>query len=188
MPLRRTLPVLVALLVIAGVAGCQPKDPRLEPITAGSPSAFARWRMMAGDRIGRDEWREFDAMLQEIGLRVTAEKRASGSEAVEAAVRADIDGKVFREVLLMGYEARLKRAVPERREVHMALEENIRRATAERSGTTTAGDIRRMRERQDKRLAELDAEIAHAQQRAAELRRLPGLPEAADAATPPEKR
>lgn len=172
---------LVLLVVGLIGAGCQKKDPRTEPVKSGSPSAFARWRTMASGEIKAEEWREFDALLQEIRLRVTAEKRASGSEAVEAVMRADIDGKTFREVLLMGYEARLKRVVPERGEVKMAMDENIRRAMAERSGTTTAGDIQRMRERQDKRLKELDAEIAHAREQAAGLRKLLGIPQPPEA-------
>ena len=171
---------LLVALVLA-TTGCQKKDPRLEPVKSSSPSAFGRWRTMASEAIKAEEWREFDALLQELRLRVTAEKRGSGTEAVEAAMRADIDGKTFREVLLMGYEARLKRVVPERREVNMAMEENIRRAMNEKSGTTTAGDIQRMRERQDKRLKDLDAEIAQAQARIAELRTQLGLPSAPEA-------
>ena len=172
----------LALLLgfLAAVAGgCARDDARMEPVDARSPSAFMRWRTGAGKTIKVEEWKEFDAMLQELKLRVTAEKRASGTEAVEAAMRADIDGKLFRDVLLMGYEARLKRVVPERGEVKLALEENLRRAMREKSGTTTAGDIERMRDRQDKRLKELDDEIEHARTQVAALRRLLGRPEEA---------
>ncbi len=178
--------VLVAALA-AGFFGCAKQDPRAAPVKSGSPSAFARWRTMASGEIRAEEWREFDALLQELRMRVTAEKRASGSEAVEAAMRADIDGKTFQEVLLMGYEARLKRVIPERGEVELAMSENIRRATREK-GTTTAGDIERMRERQDKRLKELDAEIAQARKRSGELRAALGIVDAAKADEPPRKR
>lgn len=179
--------VVLMAVVAVGWFGCAKEDPRTAPVKSGSPSAFARWRTMASDTIRAEEWREFDALLQELRMRVTAEKRASGSEAVEAAMRADIDGKTFQEVLLMGYEARLKRVVPERGEVELAMSENIRRASREKNATT-AGDLQRMKERQDKRLKELDAEIAQARQRGSELRAALGIVAAAKADEPPTKR
>ena len=124
---------------------------------------------MASDRVTIDEWREFDALLQEIRLRVTAERQASGSEAVEAAMRARIDGETFRDVLVMGYEARLKRLEPERGEVRYALDVNIQRAAIERDAGAKR-DLQRMRERQEKRLQEIDAEIGAAKKRLAELK------------------
>jgi hypothetical protein len=170
----------------AGICSCGKPDPRTAPVKSASPSAFARWRTMASDGIRVEEWREFDSLLQELRMRVTAEKRASGSEAVEAAMRAGIDGRTFQEVLLLGYEARLRRVIPERGEVELAMSENIRRARREKSATT-AGDIERMRERQDKRLRELDAEIAQARKRTSELRAALGLAEPAAPDVPPRK-
>jgi hypothetical protein len=160
--------VLIALVVFAG---CQRADPRFEPVTAASPSAFSRWRSMASDRIKAPEWREFDAVLQEIRLRVTAEKQASGSEAVEAAMRSRIDGLLFRDVLILGHEAKLQRIEPERSEVQLAMQVNIRRASFER-GTESGADIERIRERQEKRLKDLDAQIAAAKARIAELKQM----------------
>ena len=166
---RTKFPVL--LFVVASLIGCQRADPWHAPVKAESPSAFSRWRSMASDRIKPEEWREFDALLQEIRLRVTAEKQASGSEAVEAAMRSRIDGRSFRDVLIMGYEAKLQRIEPERKEVQLAMQVNTKRVAVER-GTDAGAEIQRMREHQMKRMSQLDAEIAEAKRRMGELRKM----------------
>lgn len=160
--------VAVACL-LAG--GCQKADPRTEPVKAASPSAFGRWRSMASDQIKGEEWREFDAMLQEIRLRVTAERQASGSEAVEAAMQSRIDGATFLEVLAMGYEGKLRRIEPEREEIKRAMNVNAQRAVVERNAEVRA-DSARMRERQEKRMLQLDTEIAEARRRLEELKKV----------------
>lgn len=161
--------LLSAVLLLLFATACQRSDPRFEPVKASSASAFGRWRTMAGDRIRMEEWREFDALLQEIRLRVTADKEASGAEAVEAAMRARIDGLLFRDVLVLGYDARLRRLEPERNEVLLALKDNTGRARVER-GTAAGAEIQRMREKQEKRLQDIAADIAGAKRRLEELK------------------
>lgn len=164
--IRLLAPLLAGLLLVA--AGCQKTDPRKEPVQAQSPSAFMRWRSMIGTEIKADEWREFDAMLQEIRLRVTAEKQASGSEAVEAAMRSRIDGLSFSDAIALGYEGRLLRLRPERQETLKAMRLNAEGAS-QLEGLKLADDLERMRQAQAKRLAQLDAQIEEAVKRLKEL-------------------
>ncbi|MES2693791.1 MAG: hypothetical protein V4773_09990 [Verrucomicrobiota bacterium] len=140
---------------------------------------------MVSDRITLEEWREFDAMLQEIRLRVTAEKQASGSEAVEAAMRSRIDGATFKDVIAMGYEARLQRLVPERNEVKYAMNMNARSAGM-LEGMKVAGEMDRMRQQQEKRLKQIEDSIAEANKRLKEMGKLVEIKD--EGVTPPVKR
>lgn len=164
--MRFLAPLLAGLLLVT--AGCQKTDPRKEPVQAQSPSAFSRWRSMIGTEIKLDEWREFDAMLQEIRLRVTAEKQASGTEAVEAAMRSRINGLTFTDVLALGYEGRLMRLRPERQETLNAMRVNAAGA-GQLEGMKLGGEMERMRQAQAKRLTQLDAQIDEAVKRLKEL-------------------
>lgn len=164
--MRVFAPLLLAFLMVT--AGCQKTDPRKEPVQAQSPSAFMRWRSMIGTEIKADEWREFDAMLQEIRLRVTAEKQASGSEAVEAAMRSRINGLSFSDTIALGYEGRLQRLRPERQETLNAMRMNAAGA-GQLEGMKLGAEMERMRQAQAKRLAQLDAQIDEAVKRLNEL-------------------
>lgn len=164
--MRFLAPLLAGLLFVA--TGCQKADPRKEPVQAQSPSAFSRWRSMIGTEIKPEEWREFDAMLQEIRLRVTAEKQASGTEAVEAAMRSRIHGLAFVDVIALGYEGRLMRVRPERQETLNAMRINAQGA-GQLEGMQLGTEMERMRQAQAKRLAQLDAQIDESIKRLKEL-------------------
>lgn len=164
--MRFLAPLLAGLLLVT--AGCQKTDPRKDPVQAQSPSAFMRWRSMIGTEIKADEWREFDAMLQEIRLRVTAEKQASGTEGVEAAMRSRINGLSFTDVVALGYEGRLLRLRPERQETLNAMRANAQGA-GQLEGMKLGSEMERMRQAQAKRLAQLDAQIDEAVKRLKEL-------------------
>lgn len=168
-------PLLAGLLLVT--VGCQKTDPRKEPVQAQSPSALMRWRSMVGTEIKPDEWREFDAMVQEIRLRVTAEKQASGSEAVEAAMRNRINGLSFTDVIALGYEGRLLRVRPERQETLHAMRMNAEGA-GQLEGMKLGAEMERMRQAQAKRLSQLDAQIDEA------VKRLKALGKYVDAGDP----
>lgn len=154
-------------LALAGLMACQPSDPMAEPVASKTVGEFGRWRARMSDRITADQWREFDLMVQEIKLRVTADKEATGSEAVEAAMRARIDGRTFPEVLAMGYEFKLGRLKADRAELAKALEANAQITSARGE---TASQLETLKQRQQARLDRLDAEIAGLEQRLRELR------------------
>lgn len=164
---RALRPLAVAIITL-GLGGCGPSDWHAEPISARSTTAFATWRMKAADGLTRDEWRDFDAALQEIRLRVTAEREASGSRAVEEAMCARINGRNFREVLALGSQAKLARLGPIRAELARALADNALLVVAP-GDRASAGYLNTLRERQEKHLRDVDAEIEAAQQQLSKL-------------------
>lgn len=160
--------VLWAAFVTAMLAGCNRGDPHALPIEAASASGLGRWRIKAADRFTREEWREFDAVLQEIRLRVTAERQASGSEAVQEAMCSRIHGLTFREVLVLGHEATLLRLRPVRDELKRAVDTNALLVTKP-GDRASASYLENLGARQMERLEKIDAEIALARRRLAEL-------------------
>lgn len=149
--------------IVLMVAGCA-RDPAQAPVEAGTARALATWRMKVANRFTLAEWKEFEAALQEIRLRVMAERAASGSEAVEEALCARINGRTMRDVLLMGYEARLSRLRPLRGELKKAVEGNELLVTkpGDRASATYLEDLRA---RQNERLQKTEAEIKSAEER-----------------------
>ena len=132
------------------------------------------------DRLSAEQWREFDAMIQEIKLRVMADKEATGSEGVEAAMRGRIHGRTFQEVLAMGYEFKLQRLEADRVELARAMDMNAQLIT--KPGDKASADpLETLRQRQQARLDRLIAEIAELERR---LKDLGGPRGAADA--PPD--
>ena len=155
---------LLVGFVIVLLGGCSRTAPHDTPIPAPNRSALGKWRMMAADKFTRDEWREFETALQELRLRVTADREASGSEAVDEAVCRRIDGRRFREVLVLGYEAKLTRLEPVRTELKTALDNNALLVT--KPGDRAAEQhLEGFRQRQLERLTKLDAELEAAEQR-----------------------
>lgn len=127
---RRLVPaVALALAALFAAAGCTRGDPRAAPIPAATAGEFSRWRVRTADRLTAEEWREFDAMLQEVRLRIMAERAASGSEAIEAELRTRIAGLTPHEVLVLGYQSRLRRLREEGAGLVRALEQNSRLMT-----------------------------------------------------------
>lgn len=162
--------VVISMGVVA--IGCSRGDQRFLPVSAETPGAYMRWRQAASDGIPREEWQEFDASLQEIRLQIMSDRQATGSEAIESALRARINGWNFREVLLMGDQFKFNRLEQEREQTR-----RVMNANAQRLGRTVplTGDaeIEHARDRQEKRLLEIDAELAGVKRRMSELGRLP---------------
>jgi len=150
------------------LGGCNRGDPHQVAIEAGSPATLGRWRMKMADRFTPDDWKQFEAALQEIRLRVMADREASGSAAVEEATCGRINGHTLREVLAMGYEARLSRLRPVRDELKKAVEGNELLVTKP-GDRESVHYLETLRERQLERLRKAEAEIAETEQRRAAL-------------------
>lgn len=150
------------------LTGCNRGDPHQVAVEATSPATLAKWRMKMSDRFTRDEWREFEAALQDVRLRVMADREASGSAAVEEAMCGRINGHTLREVLAMGYGARLTRLRPVRDELKKAVEGNELIVTKP-GDRESVRYLETLRERQLERLRKTEAEIAAAEQRLAAL-------------------
>jgi hypothetical protein len=163
MPLRSTL-VLVGMCLVVMMAGCSRGDPHLQPIDAHSDSAFAMWRMNAADHFTTDEWREFDAALQELRLEIMGGRDASGREAIEELLRARVNGHSYRDILVRAYRAKLQRLRPTRQALKSAVDGNALLVTKP-GDTDSAKHLEELGARQQERLAKLDAEIDATEQR-----------------------
>lgn len=159
---------LFVFLLTGLLVSCQRGDPQARPLEAANPGRLATWRMKMAESFRPEEWREFDAALQEIRLRIMADREASGSEAIEAALCRRIDGRTFREVLILGDENKLARLDPVRRELKSAIDGNAKLVTKP-GDDASAKYLDGYRARQEERLTKVDAEIAEAEQRLAAI-------------------
>lgn len=164
--LSRALLVWTSVFLCLVWSGCERGDPQAARIEAATSRALARWRMKMADRLTREQWREFEAALQDVRLRVMAEREASGSDAVEQAMCGRIDGRTLREVLMLGYESKLKRLDPIRVELQRAVGGNELLVPRD---PESEKHLEGFRARQQERLAALDAEIEEAEQRLVQL-------------------
>ena len=166
----RTFLPLLALAVGLGESACNRTDPRFVPISSSSSGAYARWRMSVSDSIRVEEWREFDAMLQELRVRIMANREATGHDAIESALRSKIHGATFREVLIIGLQAKLNRLGPEREAVRRVMNANARSAGILGKFESTA-EFEDARTQQEKRMLAIDEEIRLTKRRLADFGR-----------------
>ncbi len=75
------------------------------------------------DRLSREQWRLFDQAMQELKIQIMLKGEASGSAAVDEALRSQIDGKPLYETVRFGLQLRLDRLLSEK----AALEERVAR-------------------------------------------------------------
>ena len=156
MEYKRWLPVLLGLAL---VAGCARSDPLATKVAARSPIAFAMWHSQTGTALSAEQWRDFDAAVQEIKFQVAAEYAATGTEAVDEAMRQRVDEQTVRRVLELGDLARLTRLKSDRAELAHFLEVNATMRTRPDDQASIAY-LKGLRDRQVARLEALDAEIA----------------------------
>jgi hypothetical protein len=138
---RRVLFASVAISALL-LVGCQ-RTPKMDlRLTAETSRDFSSWQTQNRGEFTADEWAEFEAVQQDIKLRIIALKEASGTEAVNDALRAKIHGKTFREVMRLGYDDRLWRLNVERTEFQKMVEGNSTLRTNP-GDTASANELKR---------------------------------------------
>jgi hypothetical protein len=165
---HRTFLLAIALAAPCSQIACS--DRRHVPVSSSTASAYDRWRMRSSDAFRAEEWREFDAMLQELRLRIMANREATGHDGIESALRSKIDGASFREVLVMGCQAKLARLTAEREPMRRVLNANAHR-TGILSNTGPFAEFERARAEQEKKLLAIDDQIRAAERRLADFGR-----------------
>ena len=179
--LRRALLLVITGLSLLG-SGCLRSDPHQIRIVAKSAWAFGNWRSREAGSLTLDQWREFDAMIQEIRLRIMGERKATGSVAIDQAMRERIDGRTVGEALRLGCEAKQLRFDRLRVELQQAVHANAWLVT--RPGDRESAEyIADFRQRQLQRLDGIVAEFAATEKRLVELDGSP-LPPGRAAAMP----
>ncbi|PTX91252.1 hypothetical protein [Opitutus sp. ER46] len=175
---------MIAGLVVLAPTACKRAAAPPPPVQAQTSRGLAEWRRVNSGRHTADEWREFDAMLQEIRLGVMVDREATGSEAIDAVVRQKINGRSFAEVLAIGYGAKRHRLVPLRDELKKTIDGNAWLVTKE-GDAAGAAHLASVRARQERQLQEFDAQIAETERQL--LRLEPQLPKTLQYARPPER-
>ena len=157
-------------MIVAGLASsaCTRSDPRYTPISSATRGDYDRWRMRASDTIQTVEWKEFDSMLQEFRFQIMANREATGADAIEASVRSKINGATFRDVIIMGLKAKLKRLTDEREPVRRVMNINAHKAEMFRK-YGEASEFERARAEQEKRLLAIDQEVRDVKRRLADF-------------------
>lgn len=166
--LPRRIPLLLALLALVFFAACS-RTPLLDRVvTAENSAAFGRWQRDNRNDFQGESWAEFEALQQDIKVKIIALKEATGAEAVNDAMLAKINGRPLRAVLKDGLEARLWRLNVEREEFTKMLEGNATLRT--REGDTASADyLKRKRAEQEERLKRAVDGIKAAEARIKEL-------------------
>lgn len=147
----RMLTAGVVILVGSFAASCRPTNLLEEKVDGRTAFGFATWRAHIAKSQTPQERQELDEMIQEISYSVTTRGKASGSVAVDEAVREEIDGLTVRELLLKGYGAKQQRLDLEKLVFEREVTENSRLRT--RPGDSDSADyLALLRQRQGDRL------------------------------------
>jgi hypothetical protein len=127
---------LAILAVAFALAGCQ-RDPLEKKVSAASASAFATWRSSIMSDSGADLRRRTEEALQEVRMKSAAgllagksdKKGTVGVDAIDEAMRKQIDGLPLRDMLQLGYELRVQRLKTELAGLEDAMKENAQLVT-----------------------------------------------------------
>lgn len=152
----------LAFILLLG--GCSPRDPLDRVVSAESATALSMWRSSAGGYLSGGQLQELDAAVSELKLGVMNHREATGTAAVEEAMRAKIHGRTVRDVLRLACETKIKRLEVDLKGLMIAAEQNSRLVT--RPGDTESGTyLAGFRERQQARRAGIETELNAAQAR-----------------------
>jgi hypothetical protein len=144
--------------------GCRPADLLDERVAARTSLDLIMWRAHIAARQTPQERRELDDMIQELKFSVMLKGTATGSEAIDEAVREEIDGVTLRDVLLKGHEAERRRLLVEKARLEACIDANAQRRT--RPGdVASAGYLDHLREQQMARLEAIDLDLGIAHER-----------------------
>jgi hypothetical protein len=158
--------ILVCALSFLAAAGCGPSDPLNGKVDAGDGLAFSMWRSNAEHDLAPQQVIYVDRSVQEIKFHIMATGAASGTEAVDAAMRQMINGLTVRELLQKGLGWELERAEAERSALETGMKNNALMTT--RPGDTDSAEyLVALKERQAARLRAATDEVNHARERLA---------------------
>ncbi len=171
--MSRPLLQLAAAALVFLLAACGPRDPLERVVAADSAVAFSTWRAQLAGSMNQGQLAEVDAAVGEVKLGIMNNREASGTAAVEEAMRAKVHGRPLREVLRAAYEAKIKRLEVDLKGLAIATEQNSRLTT--RAGDTASSQyLDRFKQKQGERVAAAEGELREAQAKLAALGPAPG--------------
>jgi hypothetical protein len=175
---------------IAGVllwsAGCGPSDPLDTRFTVRQAADYNQQRSLLPRGLSAEQLKDFDEAVLALKYDVMTRGETKGSDAVMEQVVSQISGKTLREILGMGWSARLQRLEVERVKLQELVDHNARLKT--RPGDTASSDfLNSVRDEHARRVATIMQDQETARRRLAELgvAVAPHVPTASTSATPP---
>lgn len=178
--LRASSLAIIALVSGVWLAGCARGDPWERKVSARNPAAYETWQGGVAEAFSADDRRRIDEALQEIRIRIMADraiKRVKGelpaAGSIDDALREKINDQPLREVVQLGCELRLNRLRAELAALDQAMAENAQL-------TTKPGDLESrhhldgLRERQQTRVEKYREEIAATERELAPLAKATG--------------
>jgi hypothetical protein len=160
----RHLRLVFSTLTLVLLAGCGPSDPLARTVSAESATAFAMWRSQANGYLSVEQRKDVDEAIKELKLGVMNNREATGTEAVEEAMRAKVHGRPLRDVLRSAYEAKIKRLEVDLKGLAIATEQNSR-LTTRPGDTDSSAYLERFRKNQAERRESAERELKAAQER-----------------------
>jgi hypothetical protein len=173
---------LLAAAALA-TAGCVRNEPLDMKVRAGSPTAYSTWLTQAHGSLSPGRMRDLDEAIEEIRLKVSAEGKASGTDAVEGATLAAIDGRTVRDVLQFGLGWELFRLDAERGQLDHSMRDSAW-TRIQKGDTDAGGPLYDLRRSQEARLKAAMDQIADLREKLASLS-LPASTPAAEAVEQP---
>ncbi|HVU35822.1 MAG TPA: hypothetical protein VHE61_20450 [Opitutaceae bacterium] len=142
--------------------GCSRPDPSLQSIDARNYGAFYYWRSSVSSHFTPQRWSDFHDAIQELRFEAMA-RGVTGTDAINEALCARINGRTVAEVFRMADEGKLTRLRTERDQLKTMVDSNA--LLAPRPGDAAlADDLGERRTNQQDRLRALVAEIAATRQ------------------------
>lgn len=112
------------LLILVALAGCARTSPFRQPVEAETPMALTLWRARMVHELTPDEWRWFDAVVQERKFQLMQAGKTTGAPALDETVRKALHGRPLAEIMHEGLQMLLRRKSAELADMNTALERN----------------------------------------------------------------
>lgn len=155
--------VFAALVLACGLSGCRPTHPLNQKISANSLVDHNLWRARVQSSLSQEQWADFDEAIQELRLKIMAEKVATLSRDVDEALWLKIHQRPLCEVMQEGFQFKLARLTAEREELAKVLAMNATLRT-KRGDTASSDFLKNLRQDEANQIAALDGKIAKVQE------------------------
>lgn len=126
--IRRAHSWFLATLVL-GAAGCRPANPLDDQISANTNVGYLLWRGDEMHRLSPEQWKMFDAALQDLRFQLADHYGVHGAAALDSTLLTVLDGASVRDVLTKGIGLRITRLRLERDQLAYTLRSNAQLLT-----------------------------------------------------------
>ena len=150
--------LLTAVCLCVAGAGCARVEPLHSTIAAEDEASFSAWQRHVAAQFPTELQQEFADALQEMRYNISGMQEAFGHDAIQAALCKRIHAHTVSEVLLLGYDLKLKRLKSERDLLQQAINTNAHLITKP-GDDSAASDLEHTRVQQQQRLDADNSEI-----------------------------